>query len=430
MLLVIGFSSSAKESPYWARANTQKASSPHYADLERTALGHPGHVAVRFSPRSGFPSSRPPLAEYQRGPFRVEEPLQHSPSVVARLPPQPRIAAAAPGTTAAASEPADISAGLPALSASEVVRFHIDGHITTRNLVSEASIAAIRPAIDDIYREYEVEAYRQRVRVCCGDDALAELDIFAQSKSREVVISTAQEMLDEAAWAGGTVPFLQFFNLWRNSSAVLQLLSSEAIAGTAAALLGVSDKKSLRLYQDALFVKRPGDGETHWHSDLGVVPLDTNDYVTCWLPLQPIPSEEDGGSGLIFASGSHRDIARLIWHADEEEDEEEGEQADTSMRGPAGPSEATAGEMQVGDATWHHGWLLHAAGPNPMPDARLALAASFFVDGTVRLHSPQTPEDEDAESYVEWTRDISPGQPARHRLLPVVWPHESHEKLS
>ena len=33
-------------------------------------------------------------------------------------------------------------------------------------------------------------------------------------------------------------------------------------------------------------MKRQGDGPTHWHSDLGMAPLDTNDFVTMWLPLQ------------------------------------------------------------------------------------------------------------------------------------------------
>ena len=69
--------------------------------------------------------------------------------------------------------------------------------------------------------------------------------------------------------------------------------------------------KSVRLYQDALFVKRSGDGPTRWHSDLNMAPFDTNDFVTCWIPLQKVPSQSDGGSGLSFASGSHRFVRYL-----------------------------------------------------------------------------------------------------------------------
>ena len=39
-----------------------------------------------------------------------------------------------------------------------------------------------------------------------------------------------------------------------------------------------------------------------------MAPFDTNDFVTCWIPLQIVPAQEDGGSGLSFASGSHRSV--------------------------------------------------------------------------------------------------------------------------
>ena len=98
----------------------------------------------------------------------------------------------------------------------------------------------------------------------------------------------------------------------------------------------------MRLYQDSLFLKRPGDGPTHWHSDLTMAPLDTNAFVTCWLPLQTVPREADGGSALVFASGSHRDVALHYWH-------DEG--ADCSARGYA---EVAASEpLEVGHEDWN-----------------------------------------------------------------------------
>ena len=99
-------------------------------------------------------------------------------------------------------------------------------------------------------------------------------------------------------------------------------------------------------------MKRVGDGETHWHADLAMAPLDTNALVTCWIPLQPVPAEASGGSGsgsgsgsgypnpnpnprvkasvrvrvtltrsptlaftsgLVFAGGSHRDVVLPFW---------------------------------------------------------------------------------------------------------------------
>lgn len=57
----------------------------------------------------------------------------------------------------------------------------------------------------------------------------------------------------------------------------------------------------VRLYQDCLFMKMPGFGVTNWHSDLNMVPIDTNSFVTVWIPLRTLHATD---SSLHFASGS------------------------------------------------------------------------------------------------------------------------------
>ena len=44
-----------------------------------------------------------------------------------------------------------------------------------------------------------------------------------------------------------------------------------------------------------------------------MAPFDTNAIVTVWLPLQSVPPVDEGGSGLIFATDSHRDVARCTF---------------------------------------------------------------------------------------------------------------------
>lgn len=102
------------------------------------------------------------------------------------------------------------------------------------------------------------------------------------------------------------IPFLQLFNLWRSSQAAQAVASSPYLGYIASELLGCG---AVRLYQDSLFVKRSSDGPTRWHSDLTMAPFDCNDMVTCWIPLQPVPPQAEGGSSLTFATGSHRDFA-------------------------------------------------------------------------------------------------------------------------
>ncbi len=86
--------------------------------------------------------------------------------------------------------------------------------------------------------------------------------------------------------------------------------------------------------------------------------------------------------------------------------------------------------MEIGDVSWHHGWLLHYAPPQPLDSwPRMALAVSYFADGA-RTQAPgqhQGDDDsklEDLESYADWLGPgpgrVQHGSVARHALLPVV----------
>lgn len=84
--------------------------------------------------------------------------------------------------------------------------------------------------------------------------------------------------------------------------------------------------------------------------------------------------------------------------------------------------------LDLGDVTWHHGWLVHAAGPQrkgTLP--RMALAVSFIADGARLLKKgcPSVRKEmghgEDMESYQAWYIDLKDGAVARHPLLPLVF---------
>ncbi len=286
----------------------------------------------------------------------------------------------------------------------DLLAFERLGHFTQRGVLPADRASDLPAVVDHAYAGLRDAAIRQKLRVIVGPEALAKAEAADPERGAAKLLARLPE---------GSVPFMQAFNVWRTSRSVAELARSPALAGVAAQLLGADDDDRVRLYQDSLFVKRPGDGETHWHSDLAMAPLDTNQFVTAWIPLDPIPHADDGGSGLVFASGSHRDLAVHFWHSDPREP------TDVSRRGYG---EASGGELSVGDCTWHHGWLLHCAAPNHGRQPRRAIAFSYFLDGARRLSRPRRkPHDEDSESYADWIGDVRPGQPARHRLLPVVW---------
>ncbi len=62
-------------------------------------------------------------------------------------------------------------------------------------------------------------------------------------------------------------------------------MTSRRLGAVAAQLLG---EKRVRLYQDCVFLKEPGFTPTNWHSDLPLSPLDTNSFLTAWIPLRPL----------------------------------------------------------------------------------------------------------------------------------------------
>ena len=237
-----------------------------------------------------------------------------------------------------------------------------------------------------------------------------------------------------ASHSSNPVGFLQHFHLARRLLAADTLHDHyqatietflrvvALLASTAAELL---DVRQVRLYQDCVFVKEPGHAETNWHSDLRMTPLDTNDFVTVWVPLTTIPAGL-AGSGLLFAEGSHRDFALPFWYKD----------AGTGKDLHGRYRQASAGRMVPGDATFHHGWVLHAAGgwPAEASAPRVAYTVSFFAEGTRTL--PQSDQlrrgathDEDQESYAEWFPGrVLPGQLARDDLYLPIFGRRRTEK--
>ncbi len=86
------------------------------------------------------------------------------------------------------------------------------------------------------------------------------------------------------------------------------------------------------------------------------------------------------------------------------------------------------GRMELGDVSWHHGWLLHYAPPQPLNSPpRMALAVSYFGDGARIRRVEWSGGDcmlEDKESYADWVGprpgQLQRGAVARHALLPVI----------
>ena len=296
--------------------------------------------------------------------------------------------------------------------------FERKGHIKLQGIIpSQADAEEMRAAVSREYMRRRKEAYVQKIRLFAAEDEDEDLYRQALQCTSE---EEARELLE--SWCNENevpVPFLQVFNVHRDSTPDAQRIrafaTSPRLGHVAASLLGVP---SVRLYQTSVFMKERGHGETSWHADLATSPFDTNHMVTCWVALTPIQTEYD--SPLEFASGSHRDLALPYWYTEDGMDNPSGDQReyDVDMHLPLAP----------GDATFHHGWLFHAAPPNDGKRDRLALAISYVSAAAHVLDVEddeglrRRPEDEDRESYADWLGEVPGGAVVNHQALPIVYP--------
>jgi len=287
---------------------------------------------------------------------------------------------------------------LNALTDATVIKFLRDGHVVTRGLLAPDLVEhELKPSVLEMYEANQLQTWQHKVRVYVGD-----------TPSPPETVAECQKLLHNVP--ADTIPFMQLFNLWYGSEGARSVALAPELGRVAATLLGCS---AVRVYQDSLFVKRRGDGPTSWHSDLNMAPFDTNDFITCWIPLQPVPEQEAGGSGLSYASGSHRDVALPFWSDPCE--------TDLSDRYE---DVVDHGAFAVGDCAWHHGWCLHSAPGNALGETRYAYTVSFVRDGARLLQSEghvRYPDNEDDAVYATWIDDIGWGGRAEHTLLPLTW---------
>lgn len=287
----------------------------------------------------------------------------------------------------------------------ELISFLRKGHLYVPGLIDVELMDDFVTGIKS-YESSKVailKSFRHKVKVIIG-----------RTDADSLSLKECKEILNDAGVTGTEfIPFMQYFNLWRNNcKKANEFACSSEIGKIAAELLGVN---AVRLYGDSLFVKSKGMGPTLWHSDLAMTPFDGNDFITCWIPLQYIPSHEEGGSSLLFASASQRDFALPYWS----------EPTETDLSGRYEISSSK--EFNLGDVSFHHGWTLHSAPPNTLDETRYAYAISFIADGMYLLQDSghvREVDTEDYQCYSDWIDEVGMGNFARHKHLPIVYKEE------
>lgn len=201
--------------------------------------------------------------------------------------------------------------------------------------------------------------------------------------------------------------FLQVMNLWQESQVVRDFVFGKTLARIAAELMEVG---GVRLYHDQSLYKEPGGGITPAHADQYYWPMATDRCVTAWIPLQAVPREM---GPLAFYAGSHHSaLGRDLPISDESE-------AAITAAMEAQDYPIVDAPFDLGDVSFHAGWLFHRAGPNVSTTPRSVMTV-IYMDAEMTLAEPTNAQQR--EDWAKWCAGASvgavietPGNPVLYR---------------
>lgn len=203
--------------------------------------------------------------------------------------------------------------------------------------------------------------------------------------------------------------FLQVMNLWQESTVVRDFVFGKTLARIAADLMEVD---GVRLYHDQSLYKEPGGGITPAHADQYYWPMASDRTVTAWIPLQPVPREM---GPLAFYAGSHQSpLGRDLPISDESE-------AAITAAMEAQNYPIVDAPFDLGDVSFHAGWLFHRAGPNVSTTPRSVMTV-IYMDAEMKLAEPTNAQQQ--EDWAKWCAGAAVGAVIDTPSNPVIYRRE------
>lgn len=205
-----------------------------------------------------------------------------------------------------------------------------------------------------------------------------------------------RKRLEDAEALGGSMHY---------QSNVHTILTSAAELATHPRVLDVVEKMigpNILLHNSTFIIKEPHTAShVSWHQDLTFWGLSHDDQVTLWLALSPA-TQESGCMRMI--PGSHKSGRH---HHDATEDETNVLLQGQTVQG-VDESKAVMAPLASGEASFHHGWTLHASMPNNSDDRRIGLNVQYLA-----THVRQTKHDLDTAILVRGVDDYNNFKPAK-----------------
>lgn len=200
--------------------------------------------------------------------------------------------------------------------------------------------------------------------------------------------------------------FLQIFNIWTKSNAVKEILFSRRLAKIAADLMEV---EGVRMYHDQALFKEAGGGHTPWHADQYYWPLSTDKTITAWIPLQKTDLEL---GPLEFSAGSQQITeGRNLKISDESENEIQKKLTLRDFKQVVEP-------FDVGEVSFHCGWIFHRAGPNKTNTMRKVMTV-IYMDKDIRLKEPIN--ENQVADWNTWCPGVKVGEVPDSALNPILF---------
>ena len=222
--------------------------------------------------------------------------------------------------------------------------------------------------------------------------------------ARVAEMNTVTVSLDERDTYGKA--FLQLFNLWREDEKVKALIFSKRLAKIAADLMQV---EGVRLYHDQALFKEGGGGITPWHADQYYWPLQTDKTITAWIPLQETPLEM---GPLEFSAASHNIVeGRELSIGDESETIIQQKLRVTDFK-------HIIEAFDLGEISFHSGWVFHRAGANITPDTRKVMTI-IYMDRDMVLKEPENKNQ--VNDWNTWCPGAKVGEIINTPLNPVLY---------
>lgn len=236
------------------------------------------------------------------------------------------------------------------------------------------------------------------------------LDVETIAHFNEVISAQVEKMntentaLEERSTYGKA--FLQLFNLWRENEEVKSFIFCKRLGQIAAELMRVD---GVRLYHDQALFKEGGGGITPWHADQYYWPLESDKTVTAWIPLQETPLEM---GPLEFSAGSHAIV--------EGRELEIGDESEVIIQKTLRVTdfEHVIEAFDIGEVSFHSGWIFHRAGANITNDMRKVMTI-IYMDKDMILKNPVNKNQEN--DWHTWCPGAKVGEVIDTHLNPLIY---------